>query len=138
MKKRRLAFGALTFAACTPITPVDAGTTDSGMDAGRQDAGHDAGPADAGADPGKDAGYDAGVSDGGCPCPRGDGSCPIPPDFPEDAGWGQEEQCLCVPNPVVFCLDETSERCASWQCNPIKEPDGGVRYTEDGGVRCLC
>jgi len=148
MQKRRLALGAFTAVSCTPVASMTDAGTDAGYDAGSHDAGRDAGIADAGRDAGApdagstDAGStDAGSTDAGCRCARDSGVCKVPPDFPENlkGTFYEEVLCYCDPNPTVWCLDETSARCAiSWGCNPAKEVDGGVRYEPDGGVYCYC
>ena len=137
MRKRRIALGALTFTACSPVMMGDAGTTvdSGGPDAGRSDAG-------------TDAGYDAGVPDagrpdaGGCPCIGArTGRCLIPSDFPPDAAqYMVEAVCDCQYVPVFVCPDETDLRCSSWACHPERQKDGGsgVERTADGGFTCLC
>jgi len=83
--------------------------------------------------------------DGGCPsyCLLDGGGCALPADFPPgylDGGLAfiAMDVCACTPNDVVFCYDETSARCISWDCFPGKDTDGGLLYMSDGGVECLC
>lgn len=132
MSKRRLALGALSFTACSPVMLMDGGASppDSGApDAGRSDAG-------------TDAGYDAGRPDAGCPCVSArTGRCLIPSDFPPDAAqYVIDSVCDCQYVSVLVCPDETDLRCMSWACHPGRVRDGGsgVERTADGGYTCLC